>query len=102
MKLKHKLFYAVAGFLVAKLVLIGLILGYSNLADRQLSNHNLLNRESIQQTSSSNITISFERSSEPMDEIFRIIFILFLISPPIIVILLLVIISKMNSKDKMK
>lgn len=102
MKMKQKLFYAVAGFFVAKLVLIGLLIGFSNFADRQFSNNNLSNSRLIQQAPSSNITVSFESSSNPMRCVIEILFWLFLISPPVIVVLLLVIISKMNSKDEMK
>jgi len=41
-------------------------------------------------------------SSNPLDRLFQILFILFIISPPIIVVLLLVIISKMNRKNTME
>ena len=104
MNLKKKLFYAVAGIFFGKLLLVALIFNFSNLTDHQFSENNLSRPEAIQPAAApaSNITISFGRSAEPIDEIFRIIFILFLISPPIIVILLLVIISKMNRKDSMK
>lgn len=49
------------------------------------------------------VTVRFEPvSSNPLDKLFQILFILFIISPPIIVILLLIIISKMNRKDSME
>ena len=48
------------------------------------------------------VTLTVSPSSNPMDRIFQLIFILFFISPPLIVLLLFLIWREMKERNKMK
>lgn len=72
-----KFIYAIAAFIALKLLFISFALGFNNVG------WNFAN-------------------SDPMESLFRILFILFIISPPLIVFLLFLIWRELKARNRMK
>lgn len=72
-----KFIYAIAAFIAFKLTFISFALGFNNVGW--------------------NFT-----SSDPMESLFRILFILFIVSPPLIVVILFLILRELKKRNKMK
>jgi len=78
-----KFIYAIAAFIAFKLIFISFMLGLNNTVSKFFAFGNLT-------------------FSDPMESLFRIIFILFIISPPLIVVMLYLIWRELKERNKMK
>lgn len=78
-----KFIYAIAAFIAFKLIFISFALGFNSTVSRSIAFENFT-------------------FADPMESLFRIIFILFIISPPLIVVLLFLIWRELKERNKMK
>lgn len=106
MNFRQKLFYAIAGFIIGISAFSGAsyFTGNQPAAERELSfEQSRLRTSGINSVTGAGLIDIQRTASAPISfHIFRILFILFIISPPLIVVLLLVIISKMDRRDSIK
>lgn len=75
--------YAIAAFMAFKVIFISFALGFNSTVSKSFAFDNFT-------------------FSDPMESLFRILFILFIVSPPLIVVLLFLIWRELKERNKMK
>lgn len=83
MRSNKKIIYAIAALISLKLLFLSFVLGLNSFVTNSYSPEILL-------------------AADPVENLFRILFILFIISPPMIVVLLFLIWKELKKRNRMK